>query len=105
MMYMIYHAGTGTMINSAECLRIPMDVLAEYDDPAYAADSKDDDMAQIIDENGTRLDAAIHVVSVGNPHDGITLFGPFYTAEEAGDWAEQHIDDTWQVVTPQTGIW
>lgn len=96
MMYMIYHAGTGTMINSAECLRIPMDVLAEYDD---------DDMEQIIDENGTRLDAAIHVVSVGNPHDGITLFGPFYTAEEAGDWAEQHIDDTWQVVTPQTGIW
>lgn len=31
-----------------------------------------------------------YVVSLGNPWDGMSLVGPFDTAEEACDWAEEH---------------
>lgn len=85
---------------SRECVRLSAAYLEAI------TDNDDEDVVlDCAEKHGVPMDAAIHVVSVGNPHDGITLFGPFYTAEEAGDWAAQNIDDTWQVVTPQTGIW
>jgi len=37
------------------------------------------------------------VVAQGNPFDGISLTGPFGSAEEANDYAED-IDDDWWVM-------
>ena len=95
----IVHPGTGTIMASRECVWLPADALENVDP---------DDLEQLqdaMDKHSARVDGPIHVVSVGNAHDGITLYGPFITAEAAGDWAEHYIDDEWQVVTPQTGIW
>jgi hypothetical protein len=35
----------------------------------------------------------MHVVLVGNPLDGIAVFGPFNTYDEALDWAEGNAND------------
>jgi len=39
----------------------------------------------------------MHVVLVGNPVDGLTIYGPFTTAEDANEWADSNInaDDWW----------
>ena len=41
----------------------------------------------------------IFIVVVGNPAQGFTTYGPFSSAEEATNWAEQITDDTWWVDT------
>jgi len=35
------------------------------------------------------------VVAVGNPFDGLTLFGPFCDGEEANEWAGDVVRDEW----------
>jgi len=38
-------------------------------------------------------------VAVGNPFDGISLFGPFSTGGDADKWAEgQHLQDNWWII-------
>jgi hypothetical protein len=39
----------------------------------------------------------MYAVAVGNPFDGVTLFGPFYNSEEADEWGESVQDDWWVV--------
>lgn len=40
-----------------------------------------------------------HVVTIGNPFDGMQLWGPFPSALEAADWArEQNLSEEWMVV-------
>ena len=95
----IVHPGTGTIMAARECLRVSANILDNIDTDDYL------ELQDALDQHAVPIDSAIHIVSVGNPHDGITLYGMFLTADEAGEWAEQHIDDVWQVVTPQTGIW
>lgn len=98
-MYYIVHPGTGSIMASTECVRVPVDALDNIDTDDYL------ELQDALDQHAVPIDAATHIVSVGNPHDGITLYGPFLTVDEAGEWAERYIDDVWQVVTPQTGIW
>lgn len=38
------------------------------------------------------------VVIVGNVIDGLTLWGPFDDAGDAGDWANENINDDWTTV-------
>ena len=95
----IVHPGTGTIMQSRECVWLPAHALEKVDP---------DDLVQLqdaMDKHAVPMDGPIHIVSVGNAHDGITLYGPFITAEDAGDWAAKNCFDDWQVVTPQTGIW
>ena len=42
-------------------------------------------------------DTGMHVVLYGNPVDGIKLFGPFKTGDEAVRWAGREIDDAWWI--------
>jgi hypothetical protein len=39
----------------------------------------------------------MHVVLVGNPVDGLTIYGPFTTGEDANDWADSNVknEDWW----------
>ena len=96
----IVHPATGSIMTSRECVWLPAHALENIDT---------NDLVQLqdaMDQYAVPVDSAVHVViAVGNPFDGLSLYGPFMTAEEAGDWADRNIDDTWQVVTPQTGIW
>jgi len=40
------------------------------------------------------------VVAVGNPFDGISLFGSFDTAEAANEWADREVrNETWWVMS------
>lgn len=40
----------------------------------------------------------MHVLCVGNPFDGIRIYGPFATGEEANEFAdEQKLGDWWAV--------
>ena len=32
----------------------------------------------------------MHVVVVGNPFDGMTIYGPFATGDEANEWANSN---------------
>ena len=34
----------------------------------------------------------MHIVVVGNPIDGVKVYGPFKTAAHADDWATCHVD-------------
>lgn len=34
----------------------------------------------------------MHVVIVGNPVDGVEIFGPFKTGDEATEWGDSHAD-------------
>ena len=96
-MDMIYHAGTGTIINSAECLRVPMDVLAEYDD-----EQLDDPMTMqaLVDENGTPLDGKIWLVAAGSPLASV-IYGPFWTALDAKEWADRCVQGSWTIFNPE----
>jgi hypothetical protein len=41
----------------------------------------------------------MYVVVTGNPFDGLSLWGPFNDANEAGDWASIEMDgETWWVM-------
>lgn len=41
----------------------------------------------------------MHIVVVGNPFDGLSVFGPFATFEEARAWADANgRNDDWRVV-------
>ena len=40
----------------------------------------------------------LHVVVIGNPLDGMSIFGPFNNGPEAVDWAACNADDTWWTV-------
>lgn len=96
----IVHPGTGTIIASSECVWLPAHALEKVDPDDL------EELQDAMDKYAVPVDSAIHVVvAVSNPLDGLTLYGPFMTAEEAGDWAGFHIDDQWQVLTPQRGIW
>ena len=94
----IVHPGTGTIMASRECVWLPAHALEKVDPDDL------EELEDAMDKHAVPTDGPIHIVSVGNAHDGITLFGPFITAEDAGDWATQNCVDDWQVVTPQTGI-
>lgn len=39
----------------------------------------------------------MHVVLMGNPVDGLKVFGPFKTPDDAVRWAGEEIDDTWWI--------
>lgn len=39
----------------------------------------------------------MHVVISGNPVDGLTVWGPFKTGDDAMRWASAEIDDTWWI--------
>lgn len=39
------------------------------------------------------------VVLAGNIADGITVYGPFETADDATEWAESQLDDTEWLIT------
>lgn len=42
------------------------------------------------------------VVALGDPFEGIKLFGPFDTAEDAENWAETEVkDESWSLVEVQ----
>lgn len=48
----------------------------------------------------------MHVVVSGNPFDGMTVWGPFKTGEDATLWADAEIDSDWWIVPleyPVTG--
>lgn len=95
----IVHPATGSIMTSRECVWLPAHALENIDT---------NDLVQLqdaMDQHAVPVDSAIHVVSVGNQYDGVILYGPFMTAEEAGDWADKNVGYDWQVVTPQTGIW
>ena len=38
----------------------------------------------------------MHVVIIGNPVDGLKIYGPFKTADAAVAWAED-VTDTWWI--------
>lgn len=39
------------------------------------------------------------IVSVGTAFDGLTLYGPFDSTNEAVEWAKNHLQgETWEVV-------
>lgn len=38
-----------------------------------------------------------YVVLVGNPIDGMGVFGPFDSVEKAIEWANSNTEDTWFV--------
>lgn len=44
------------------------------------------------------------VVSVGNPFDGLTLYGPFDSSEEANEWVGDEARKEEWVVVPVEGI-
>lgn len=40
----------------------------------------------------------MHVVLVGNPVDGLTIYGPFDTGEDASTWADDYVSsDAWWI--------
>lgn len=56
---------------------------------------------QVADIHPENINPERCVLLVGDPVDGITLYGPFDNSEDAGDYAEQfHGNDTWWIVTP-----
>lgn len=41
----------------------------------------------------------MYVLLVGNPVDGIAVFGPFNNGEEANEWADDHLrNEEWWAV-------
>ncbi len=45
------------------------------------------------------------VIITGNPIDGITIYGPFFSPEEAIEWAEENRGEIWwmtQLEHPKT---
>ena len=50
----------------------------------------------------------MNVVVTGNPFDGLTIYGPFYDASHANEWADDYCagEDWWvvEVVTSETDI-
>jgi hypothetical protein len=45
---------------------------------------------------------AIFIVAVGDPWDGIVLYGPFDNFDDAHDWADTTINESWNVVEVKT---
>ena len=45
----------------------------------------------------TYEDAELCVIAIGNPVDGITLYGPFDDGEAANVWAENEGGDWWNI--------
>ena len=44
-----------------------------------------------------------HLVAIGSPFDGISLFGPFDVHEDALEWAELKVkNEDWWIVTTTT---
>lgn len=40
------------------------------------------------------------VVAIGNPFDGIVMYGPFDTTDDANEWADHEVsNDTWWVMS------
>lgn len=53
-----------------------------------------------------------YVIVIGNPIDGITIYGPFENMEEAHEWAENNSDEWWcsylyepKAPVQMTGTW
>lgn len=48
-----------------------------------------------------------YAISVGNPFDGLSLWGPFATLDAATKWATEEINEdynTWDLVTLNTPL-
>jgi hypothetical protein len=43
------------------------------------------------------MDDGMFVVASGNPFDGLRLFGPFWSHQQACEWTE-HMDEDWWIV-------
>lgn len=39
----------------------------------------------------------MHVVMIGNPVDGFTIYGPFKTGEDAILWAQDEVETDWWI--------
>ena len=56
-------------------------------------------MPQEITDHQLRSGLIMYVLVVGNPFDGLELYGPFRTPPEAHEFAENwFLDEDWQVV-------
>ena len=47
---------------------------------------KSETLQENIDEGGTRM--GMHVVIIGNPLEGFTVYGPFKTYDDAAAWTD-----------------
>lgn len=58
-----------------------LEVLTDHDAPVGAAP---------LDET--------YIVSIGNPFDGLKMYGPFFDKKEAETWAGHETDEDWYVI-------
>ena len=72
--------------------------LAEYDD--HTIEEGDEQWIETleVEQDDPTDDDGGAVVVVGNAFDGLMVYGPFSSAEDANDWADTLKNEEWHVV-------
>ena len=50
------------------------------------------------------METTTYVVMVGNIVDGVEFIGPFIVASDAHEWADEHVNDEYLVVSMRAAI-